>query len=214
MRFWIGVTAAFGAGAIIGAGFGVLMVEDKLKKEYAESTASMRRAMEAARIDAETPVSTEGELDTPLFLIKHDEDGVSLEGGAVAAAERYAGGGDEVDLVNGTGKVVGTVIDLPVKNPYHRPVSETSPMIYASYAELEEEDYYEEDGRVKEQITMVFDGGFARFFQNGEEIDDAFDRVGGTIVDDLRKAVGEGNPTVWVRNNQTDVDYEVLFEQP
>lgn len=209
MRFWIGVTSAFGAGTLIGIGIGTLLVEDKLKKEYTESTASMRRAMEAARIDAETPVETEDELDTPLFLIKRDENGVALEGGEVKTITEAK----VIDIQVGSNGM-GQIERVASNNPYHRAVEATSPQIYASYAELEEEDYYEEDGRVKEQITMVFDNGVARFFNNGEEIDDAMERVGGTVVDDMRKAVADGNVAIWIRNNQTDVDYEVLFEQP
>jgi hypothetical protein len=38
--------------------------------------------------------------------------------------------------------------------------------------------------------------------------------VGSTIVDDMRNAVREGTPVLFMRNNQTDTDYEVLFDQP
>lgn len=204
MRFWTGVIAAFGAGTLIGIGVGTLLVEDKLKKEYTEANASFRRALEAARIDAETPALNEEELDQPLFLITRDSDGVALEGAAVQAADRYNGGEtiilDEVRESN--------------TNPYHKPIVETSPQIYASYAELDEEDYYEEDGRAKEQLTMVYVDNTPRFFSGGEEIEDWMERVGGTVVDDMRTAVGNGTPVLYIRNNQTDVDYEVLFDQP
>lgn len=205
MRFWVGTLSAAAAGLITGIGVGILLVEDKLKKEYEESTAATRRAYEAALINAKTeriidgPYATEEEvavLSEPLgegSVLIAPEDGTLME--------------ESVKIVDDKGATVTSI------NPYHRSVAETSPHLYASYAELEEEDYYEEDGRVKEQITMIFTEGVARFFNNGEEIDDAFDRVGGTIVDDMRTAVNEGNPVIWIRNNKTDVDYEVLFEQ-
>ena len=205
MRFWVGVMSAFGAGTLIGIGLGTLMVEDKLKKEYVEANASFRRALEAARIDAETPAIDEKELDEPLFLVKHDDNGFSMDSPVEI---------EKVNLVDGRGKVVTSIEEGPKKNPYHQAVEATSPQIYASYAELEEEDYYEEDGRAKEQITMIYDNGVPRFFQSGEEIEDWMERVGGTVVDDMREAVRGGNPVLWIRNNQTDVDYEVLFEQP
>lgn len=200
MRFWVGVSAAFGAGTLVGIVAGALIVEDKLKKEYADSAASYRRAMEAARIDAETPALNE----EALFVLPHDKEGQLLEGGEITRISEVV----SKDLTKEDVAPLG-------ENPYHTAVQATSAQsIYASFAELEEEEYYEEDGRVKDQITMVFDDGVARFFNEGEEIEDAFERVGGTIVDDMRAAVGEGNPILYIRNNQTEVDYEVLFEQP
>lgn len=195
-RVWalvMGVAAVSG-----GVGFmaGVASSKNKFQKQYEESSASMRRAFEAVRIDAETPVATEEELEeslsAPLFLIRREANGVNLEG--------------DVIVVNEEAK--------PSTNPYHVAVEASSPQIYASYAELDEEDYYDEDGRLKEQLTMVYVDGTPHFFHNGEEIDDAFERVGGSIVDDMREAVNTGTTVIWVRNNQTEVDYEVIFEQP
>jgi hypothetical protein len=151
-------------------------------------------------------MQSEDELGDPLFLIKHDDNGVNITGGRLESIS--------VDKEpNAFGETLSVKPIEQSTNPYHEAVM-PSTGIYASFAELEEEEYYEEDGREKDQLTMIFDDGLARFFNKGEEIDDAFERVGGTIVDDMRKAVGEGNPTLWVRNNQTDVDYEVIFEQP
>lgn len=214
MRFWVGTVSAAAAGLITGIGVGILLVEDKLKKEYEESTAATRRAYEAALINAKTeriidgPYATEdevavlseplGEGSVQISMGETEDDGTLME--------------DTVKVVDGTGKVID--FKEPSANPYHRSVAETSPHLYASYAELDEEEYMEEDGRVKDQITMIYTDGTPRFFNNGEEIDDALDRVGGSIVDDMRKAVNEGNPIIWVRNNKTDVDYEVIFEQP
>lgn len=193
MRFWVGVTSAFGAGTLIGIGVGMLLVEDKLKKEYAESAASMRRAFEAARIDAETPVDTESEL---IHLSERLEEATELRSEPVEG---------ETPLV---------VNDKPAINPYHAAVTSLQTEVYASFAVLDEEEYFDDDGRSKEQITMIYSDDSPIFFMNGQEIDDVMERVGGTIVDDMRNAVRDGNPTLYMRNNQTDTDYEVLFEQP
>ena len=210
MRFWVGVSAAFGAGTLIGIGLGTLLVEKKLKDEYEESSARMRRAYEAARIDAETPTLTEEDL----IRLQPRGEGTTLEGSDIVSfMEKEV----EVNVKEVPATVEVTVAPTQSDNPYHQAVHQTATTgIYASYAELSQEDYEEDDGRIKEQITMLYSDGEPIFFKDGAEADvsDVLDWVGGTIVDDMRKAVGEGNPTVYVRNNQTEVDYEVTFEQP
>lgn len=199
MRFWVGVTAAFGAGTLIGMGVGILLVEDKLKKEYKEATASHWRVVQAVKIDMETPP-----LDADVITIKPRSNGVALEG-------------DVVEF-NTDATVLDITTNRQSTNPYHQAVEQTSSIDepYVSFAELSEEDYMDDDGRVKEQMTMLFSDGDPTFFYNGVEVSvsDAMDMVGSTIVDDMREAVRRGEPIVWVRNNQTDVDYEVVFEQP
>jgi len=203
MRFWVGVSAAFGAGTLIGIGVGTLLVEKKLKQEYDEATKAHWRVVQAVKIDAETPALTEEDL----IHIRPREEGTTLEGGEVKVPETKV---DEVHEI--------TTLNVPqTTNPYHTAVRTTGTQgIYASYAELSEEDYQEEDGRAKEQITMVYSDGEPIFFMNGAELEltDAMDMVGSTIVDDMREAVREGTPLLWRRNNQTEVDYEVVFEQP
>jgi len=198
MRFWVGVSAAFGAGTLIGIGVGTLLVEKKLKEEYAQATAAYWRVVQAVKIDAETPALTEEDL----INIRPRGEGTTLEGGEIKLPEQPA-----------TLMTAAPQTD----NPYHTAVHQTATTgVYASYAELSEEDYQDDDGRVKDQLTMVFSDGEPIFFHNGAELDIAvaMDMVGSTIVDDMRKTVGEGNPFLWIRNNQTDVDYEVVFEQP
>lgn len=203
MRFIIGVSAAFGAGALIGAGLTRILVEDKLKKEYAASSASMRRAYEAARIDAETPVDLESDL---IRLVPVPEDGVMIEGDNLT-----------VPISERVNNVVSLPNDKQPANPYWDASQvATEEKVLISFAQLDEEDYYDEDGHGKEQLTMVFHDGQPQFFFQGELIENsqAMDMVGGTIVDDMREAVREGTPALWIRNNQTGTDYEVIFEQP
>jgi len=102
-------------------------------------------------------------------------------------------------------------------NPYHTAVRQTAEQSgYVTYVELSAEDYDEDDGRLKEHITMLFSDGEPIFFKDSAELEvaEAMDLVGSTIVDDMRKSVREGNPIIYMRNAQTDIDYEVVFEQP
>lgn len=203
MRFWVGVSAAFGAGTLIGIGVGTLLVEKKLKQEYEEATAAHWRVVQAVKIDAETPALDEEDL---IRLVPQNTIGTALEGGDLVVPEKKE---EPANLLTSAPQT---------DNPYHRAVAQTQGQseVYASYAELSEEDYQEDDGRVKEQLTMLFSDNEPIFFHNGQEIEvaTAMDMVGSTIVDDMRKAVGDGTPFYWVRNNKTEIDYEVVFEQP
>ncbi len=227
MRFWTGVSAAFGAGTLIGTVIGTLLVEKKLKAEYAESTASMRRAYEALKIDAETPALTEEDLiithPTPEgtalegFDVKSNESKVITEGKVVSlsvdAEPNAFGESIEVKQIDTDVVVKPTQSD----NPYHTAVRQTAEQGgYVTYVELSAEDYDEDDGRLKEHITMLFSDGEPIFFKDSSELEvaEAMDMVGSTIVDDMRKSVREGNPIIYMRNAQTDIDYEVVFEQP
>lgn len=201
MRFWVGVSSAFGAGVIIGIGAGILLTEKKLKEEYLESTKSYRRALEAARIDAETPVNLESDL---VHLQPHNPDAVQLQ--------EWSG-----ESINDKPSLMAITDKGPhPANPYWDAKAVAGEVNILAYAELNEDDWEDANGNRKEQLTMIYSDNEAIFFKDGEEIElsDAMDMVGGTIVDDMREAVREGRPVVWVRNNQTDTDFEVIFEQP
>jgi hypothetical protein len=80
---------------------------------------------------------------------------------------------------------------------------------------LEEEEYMEEDGRFKGQITIVMEDTQPSFFMDGKQISDWDQRVGDSILVDFYKLVPPGVPPVlYVRNHRTDEDYEVLREIP
>jgi hypothetical protein len=80
---------------------------------------------------------------------------------------------------------------------------------------LEEEEYMEEDGRFKGQITIVMEETQPSFFMDGKQISDWDQRVGDSIIVDFQKLVPPGIPPVlYVRNHRTDEDYEVLREIP
>ena len=86
MRFWVGVSAAFGAGTLIGIGVGTLLVEEKLKKKYDEATAAHWRVVQAVKIDAETPALTEEDL---IHVRQRDSEVVELfQEGSVDPVDR------------------------------------------------------------------------------------------------------------------------------
>lgn len=200
-------------GILIGGGVGAIatkyLLENKLHEEYIAQVGSMRRALEAARIDAVTPVATEEELEGDVTLERENTEdaGVVFTGGGEILAPALVSVPDvpvqpDEDLLKEEG-------DRP--NPYWTAVNSDGP----SFTMLEEEDYYEEDGRLKEQLVMIFAEGHPTFFAEGQSIDDWKDRVGTSVVDDMRKeAERSGSPVLYIRNNKTDIDYEVIFEQP
>lgn len=214
MRFLVGVSSAFGAGALIGIGLGILLTEDKLRKEYLESTASYRRAMEMARKPAEAPVETEEELvfynhnhDEPLMTTKQ----VSPDGLTVGVPMKDA---DKTTFKPKDVNPYHTAVETAQENNLE-PLIEGGVHDYA-IAYIDEEEYHEEDGRYKGQIIVLMDETNPIFFHEGVSITDWDERVGDSILLDLHKhGQRTGQPPVlYVRNHKTDEDYEVLTDQP
>ena len=191
MRFWVGVTAAFGAGLGIGAGLWSVIREEQLKIEYKESTASFIRAMELAR--AQSPRVVE---DVPEEVLKSKDHEVP-------------------DYLPTQGIKTTDVQDFkpePV-NPYHVEPEKPEP----SWTYLEAEDYHEDDGRYKGQITLLpGDDGKPVFVENDIEINDWEEKIGSSILRDFYALVPPNTvPAVlYVRNNITESDYEVIREIP
>lgn len=202
MRFLVGVTSAFAAGGLIGVALGIILTEDKYRSEYRASAESYRRAMELARdgVKPEAPVETEEELE-----VEEKVPNTSVE---------------EIAVVTG---------DIqPYKpadtNPYHTAVNakDTPVELFVSggvndygISYIEEEEYQEDDGRFKGQITIVMDEHNPTFFMDGVSITDWDERVGDSILVDFYKLVPPNVPPVlYVRNHKTDEDYEVIRELP
>lgn len=196
MRFWVGVTAAFGAGLGIGAGLWSILREEQLKAEYKESTESFMRAIRAAQTKVEVHVDT-----------KDFKEGVEKAEQAVEDLKEKLTPAEAV-----------RVADLDEytpesKNPYHEAVDEPA----ASWTYLEEEDYHDDDGRYKGQITLLpGDDGKPVFVENDIEINDWEQKVGPSILRDFYTMVAPNTvPAVlYVRNNLTESDYEVIREIP
>lgn len=194
MRFFAGVSAAFSAGILIGMGIGALLSEEKARKKYEESIASHRRAMEMSRqpdVKAEPKDEPKPKVEPETVLLARDE----------------------------TVKVIETTSDThdftPLStNPYHTAVddpNDTRP----SFTFLTEDDYFEDDGRVKNQIIILMDDENPIFIENGGEIRDWETKIGSHILRDMYTMCPPGQkPVLYIRNNTTDEDYEVSREQP
>lgn len=204
MRYSLGVLCGIGAGLIFGFATGVISTEDKFRKEYRESAESYRRAMELAREvpeTVETPVAEEQELDLTSDVIRSDE-----------VAE---------DLLEHQPKP----FKPEIVNPYHKAVAakETPVEMFVEggvndygVSYIEEEEYQEEDGNEKVQISLIIAGDNAIFVENGSQINDWDEKLGDSILVDFYKHVPEGLPeeVLYVRNHKTNTDYEVVRDQP
>lgn len=195
-RLVVGCVA--GAFVSVGLGYiaGVVSTEAKVRHEYEESSRAYRRAMEMVEVKPVTaPVDTEEELDEPRTptefnhyvdsVIKFQPEPINPYHISITAVETPAS-----DYVNGTPNQYGI-----------------------SY--LEEEDFQEEDGRMKHTVTLLMDAHNPTFFMNGEEMEDWADRLGPSIVKDFLSYVPAGiNPVLYVRNHHTEEDYEITPENP
>lgn len=201
MRFLVGITSAFGAGTLVGVGIGILMTENKCRKEYQESTAAFQRAMELAR---NNPVPEE----EPAEESKED----FMESGRKLASERedlIIQGVDPADLP------IPSAPPGPFKpadnNPYHIAVEDPE----ASFVYLTVDDYEDDDDRFKGQITILMDGDNPVFLEEGSQINNWEEKIGTHILRDLYTMIPPGQPAVlYVRNTATDEDYEVIRDQP
>lgn len=80
---------------------------------------------------------------------------------------------------------------------------------------IEEEEWDEDNGFFKGQVTLVYDGDSPAFFMDGVQIRDWEDRIGASIVADFYSMIPPGAPAVlYVRNHKRDEDYEVAREIP
>ena len=201
MRFWVGVISAFGAGLGIGAGLYGVLKEEQLKKEYKESTESFMRAIRLAQ-KTEVHVHVKEDEDIPLQEVVPR----NLGNPATDFVARAVGDPIKVTEVEN--------FKPEDENPYHQAVAQPQP----SWTYLEQEDYEDDDDRVKRQITIMpgDDGMTPVFVMDDIEIADWEERIGSNILRDFYSLVPpDVVPAVlYVRNNVTQEDYEVIREVP
>jgi hypothetical protein len=197
--YWIGVVCAGAAGLLVGFAAGAAAVEEKVRRRYEDAA---RTRMEAMRIAETMQANRQTFMDEALQPIQKTE-GEPLQAGG------------EIQVFQGGGF---TPADT---NPYHRSLQANETPVEAfveggvndyGISYIEEEEYYEDDGRNKEQITIVIQDFGPLFFMHGEQIEDWDERVGDSIVVDMLKH-GVTNQ-LFVRNHKTDEDYEVIREEP
>lgn len=204
MRFFVGVTAAFAAGGLIGVAIGIIATEDKFRKEYQESSESLRRAMELARQvkqEPEAPAEEEGEL-----LVSP----MTFEPAQVEETEEHK---DDLPFDPAGGLVLVQDFAPQMENPYHKAVEgvQENP----SFELIEEEDFHGDNGRLIAQITITMDDHNPLFFENGMECKDWEVKIGENILRDFYVLCPPGTAQVlFVRNHTNDTDYEVIREMP
>ena len=80
---------------------------------------------------------------------------------------------------------------------------------------IDEEEYLEDDGRIKKSMDIIMDEYKPIFRMDGEEVDDWDAHVGSDILVDFYKLIPPGAESVlYVRNHHTSVDYEVVLVEP
>lgn len=208
MRFAVGVTSALGLGSILGFVAGWTALEERTHKkyeaQYAEAQASMQRAYEMALNE---PESVEQILET-----------IDTDHNQVAMPETTANGLQVFDPQNPAGFIPETV------NPYHIAVQAPATPIEMfvggqpnaeGISYVEDDEYLEDDGRLKLRIEILIDEAHPVFFLEGVPIDDWAQRVGVSILADMYDRTPPGLEAVlYVRNHRTDEDYEVVFITP
>lgn len=222
-----GVTGT-AVGTAIGYVIGRTVLEGKVRAEYQASSDAFRNAMMLARNDhiTEAPAETEEELDLRAGLANDEE--IKEKARTIANAKVQSLSLDEEINAFGEGIVIegGIVVreNEPVQNDYHKAISATETPVEmfvdggvndygCSY--IEEEDYQDEDGRLKLKIDIFLDDQMPRFMMDGQVCDDWDKRVGDSILVDFFNLVPPGaEPVLYVRNHRTDEDYEVVRVEP
>jgi hypothetical protein len=208
-------------GALIGGGVSYLMLEHKMDNKHMqlaqEQVETHKRALDLAadvkeervrNIFADDEGRPEVEIPGPgATELKDAKEPVRIDPGFFQPkSEEGEGFSPETD------------------NPYHTAVAamETAPETFVAgeptqygMAYIEEEEYQEDDGRLKEQIVILMNEHEPVFLQDGAEIRDWNERVGDSILIDMFRYCPPGQRQVlYVRNLATDVDYEVVRDTP
>lgn len=181
---------------------GVVMTEKKVRAEYEESARSYRRVMSQVIADVvEAPAESEEELRTePVVQRLSTSSGEELLHDPITAAYSPS-----------------------TSNPYHAtmqefdkaPVEFSSEPNDAGISYIDEDEYLEEDGRFKGSVVMVMSAEEPTFFMDGTLVANWEHMLGASIVQDFVAMVPRGpNPILYVRNHNTDSDYELTPELP
>lgn len=196
MRAWVGALGAFIAGTGLGIIYSSVTIEAKVRREYEESAEMRERAYDLAEMYAQDEAEPE----------EGDEQKAVLTIGSTEITQ---------DVFTGEG-----VLYSPLeKNPYHTPPQILDEQGVEKELELilyiDEEEYIDEDGRAKCQLTFVGGGTEVHFFEEGVQIDDWKERLGESFLVDFNRLIPYGGESVlYVRNVKTDIDYEVIREMP
>lgn len=221
-RKYIDLASAFFVGVAAGALTVKVLVEKKLREEFAFQMESVENTYEAAialRDARDFVAETEREREKHVEL---NEGRVTDGQEPIPFVDRQI---EDVEAPNYLGEVVVTPPEQePTQNQYHQALSATETPVEqfvdggvndygVSY--IEDEDYLDEDGRFKGKIDILIDNGNPIFLMDGVQIDDWEKRVGDSILVDMFRLCPPGtDPVLYVRNHRTDEDYEVVRAEP
>lgn len=192
-----------GFGLITGFVIGRTALEGKVRGEYQESSEAFQNAMLLARhVEPEAPVKEEIDL--------------------FAAIAKPGFKNPTIFDNQGTMVVSGEIVET--NSPYEQAIAATETPVEVfvdggindyGMSYIEEEDYLDEDGRVKLKIDIFMDDHNPRFMMDGQVCDDWDKRLGDSILVDFYNLVPPGaEPVLYVRNHRTDEDYEVVRVVP
>lgn len=203
MKTYLIAGGSFGVGVVVG----VLAVKTRLEQAYREKSESLERVYQMRNEKIGT-----------IHEVYHTDAGVFVEGEIVdSKRDEPAVDGERID------DVVVTQ-DEPVKNDYHKAFEAVQTPVEmfveggvndygVSY--IEEEDFEDEDGRVKNRVDLMINDHETIFMMDGVQIADWDNRLGDSILVDFYRLVPPGvEPVLYVRNHRTDEDYEVVRVEP
>jgi len=190
-------------GISIGVGIGTQWARIELDRYYRqkgeEFVSQQYRVMQAAwtdRKEAEAPVAAETDLDGPDL----SSDAIVVGGSAVLMADQS----------------ILDQIDLPQADYNTHAAEYAGPNMLDGISYITEDDYNEEEGNEKEQITIHLGGDEAVFIHGGVAITNWQDLIGDTIlVDFFRKfQPHDVERVLYIRNHRRGEDYEVWQAVP
>lgn len=206
----LAATSIFTGGVLVGWTACRVKIEGKVREEYKVSQKAFQNAMRlASQTEPEAPVENEIDLfkDVPPPPVEKPDF-------------------SDIEVTDNQGTVIVSGEIEQTDNPYHKAVAstiiETPVEVFVDggindygMSYIEEEDYLDEDGRLKLKIDIFMDDFQPRFMMDGQPCDDWDKRVGDSILVDFYNLVPPGaEPVLYVRNHRTDEDYEVVRVVP
>lgn len=206
------------------AGFATcrLWLEAQLREELDTSIEAAKRAYEMAAEAAEKKV--DGPVDKPhdwlATAVANDEVLVNARLHSISLDHTPNAFGGTVEVIGEISDAVPEIMSVHELD-YEKAVAavETPVDVFVSggvndygISYIEDVEFHEEDGRYKYHIDILMDEHVPIFLMEGMQIEDWDQRLGDSILVDFYRLVPPGvNPVLYVRNNQSGEDYEVVM---
>lgn len=213
MRLSPDAMAGLVGGGLIGFSAAYLALESRFRKIYDQKAADLQQTYEFVK---SLNTQKQFEMEDAIASMENEEDETLFE---IPKPDLKLVAAPEDGTI-----MVTPIQEEPVQNAYHRAIAATETPIEkfvdggvndygVSY--IEEEEYQDDDGRLKEQILVYMDEYNPVFTEAGIPIDDWAEKIGDSIIVDFYRLVPPGvEPVLYVRNHRTGVDYEVIRQEP